>query len=92
MLVEQLFRNLQEDSLWNAKPLCLGLAGAFLFDLYLFSHSVLFNGLDSDAASIRGAVHALMVPLLLLSDHAAQRLGRPRCACRARRRSIRRRC
>ena len=67
VLVEQLFRNLQEDSLWNAKPLCLGLAGAFLFDLYLFSHSVLFNSLDTDAVDIRGAVHALVVPLLLLS-------------------------
>jgi len=67
VLVEQLFRNIQEDSLWNAKPLCLGLAGGFVFDLYLFSHSVLFNSLDTDAVGIRGAVHALMVPLLLLS-------------------------
>jgi putative PEP-CTERM system histidine kinase len=67
VLVEQLLRNIQEDSLWNAKPLCLGLAGTFLFDLYLFSHSVLFNSLDTDASDIRGAVHALMVPLLLLS-------------------------
>jgi len=67
VLVEQFFRNLQEDSLWNAKPLCLGLGGGFLFDLYLFSHSVLFNSLDADAASIRGAVHALVVPLLLIS-------------------------
>jgi len=67
VLVEQLFRNIQDDSLWNAKPLFLGLAGAFLFDLYLFSHSVLFNSLDTDAVSIRGALHALMVPLLLLS-------------------------
>jgi putative PEP-CTERM system histidine kinase len=67
VLVEQLYRNLQEDTLWNAKPLCLGLAGAFLFDLYLFSHSVLFNSHDVDAAAIRGAVHALVVPLLALS-------------------------
>ena len=67
VLVEQLFRNIQDDSLWNAKPLCLGLAGGFVFDLYLFSHSVLFNSLDTDAVGIRGAVHALMVPLLLLS-------------------------
>jgi putative PEP-CTERM system histidine kinase len=67
VLVEQLYRNLQEDSLWNAKPICLGLAGAFLFDLYLFSHAVLFNSQDLDAAAIRGAVHALVVPLLALS-------------------------
>jgi putative PEP-CTERM system histidine kinase len=67
VLVEQLLRNVHEDALWNAKPLCLGLAGTFLFDLYLFSQSVLLGGHDSDAQSIRGAVHALMVPLLFLA-------------------------
>ena len=67
VLLEQVFRNVTEDSRWNIKPMCLGLAGAFLFDLYLFSQSLLFNRLDSDALSIRGAVHTLIVPLLLLS-------------------------
>lgn len=67
VLLEQLFRNLTEDSRWNAKPLCLGLAGVFSFDLYLYSQAVLFNRLDGDALSIRGAVNALMAPLLLLS-------------------------
>ncbi len=68
MLVEQLFRNVSEDSRWNIKPLCLGLAGAALFDIYLYSQGVLFARLDADAASIRGAVHTLMVPLLILSS------------------------
>ncbi|HOM15350.1 MAG TPA: PEP-CTERM system histidine kinase PrsK [Rubrivivax sp.] len=67
VLVEQLLRNLHEDALWNAKPLCLGLGAVFLFDLYLFSQAVLFHSLDADAADIRGAVRALVVPLLLLS-------------------------
>ena len=67
ILLEQVFRNVTEDSRWNIKPLCLGLAGAFSFDLYLFSQAVLFNRLDGDALSIRGAVHTLIVPLLLLS-------------------------
>ena len=67
MLVEQLFRNVPEDSRWNAKPLCLGLAGTFLFDAYLYSYTVLFNRMDVDAGSVHGAVHALMVPFLLLS-------------------------
>jgi len=67
VLLEQVFRNVTEDSRWNIKPLCLGLFSAFLFDLYLFSESLLFNRLDADALSIRGAVHALVVPLLLLS-------------------------
>lgn len=67
ILLEQVFRNVEEDSRWNIKPLCLGLSGIFLFDLYLFSESVLFNRLDDDALSIRGLVHAFVVPLLLLS-------------------------
>lgn len=68
VLLEQVFRNATQDARWNIKPLCLGLAGIFLFDLYLFSQAVLFNHPDDDATSIRGAVHALMVPLLLVSS------------------------
>lgn len=68
VLLEQVFRNVEEDSRWNLKPLCLGLAGAFLFDLYIFSQAVLFNSLDQDALNIRGAIHALVAPLLLLSS------------------------
>ena len=68
MLIEQLFANVTDDARWNVKPLCLGLAGAALFDLYLFSQAVLFNRLDEDAMRIRGAVHALMLPLLVLAS------------------------
>ncbi|MGE0100201.1 MAG: XrtA/PEP-CTERM system histidine kinase PrsK [Hydrogenophaga sp.] len=67
VLVEQLFRNLPDDALWSAKPICLGLAGTFLFDLFLFSRAVLFGGIDHDAWNIRGLVHGAMMPLLLLS-------------------------
>lgn len=68
VLVEQLFRNLPEDAQWNAKPVCVGLAGCFVFDLYVFSQAVLFGGVDGDALSIRGLVHAALMPLLLLSS------------------------
>ena len=67
VLLEQLFRNASDDSRWNIKPLCLGLACAFLFDLYLYSQAVLFSRIDGDAFSIRGAIHALVVPFLFLS-------------------------
>ena len=67
ILVEQLFANVSEDVRWNVKPLCLGLVGGCLFDLYMYSQAVLFNRPDPDALAIRGAVHALVVPLLLLS-------------------------
>lgn len=63
-LLEQVYRNIAEDVRWSIKPLCLGLAGSFLFDLYLFSQAVLFSRLDSDAMSIRGLAHGALVPLL----------------------------
>jgi putative PEP-CTERM system histidine kinase len=66
VLIEQLFRNLPVDARWSAKPICLGLAGTLLFDVYLFSEAALFNGVDPDVAAARGFVHALMVPLLIL--------------------------
>ncbi len=68
MLIEQLFRNLPEDSRWNAKPLCLGLGVMFVFDLYIYSEAVLFGSFDPDAVSIRGAIHALAVPLLFVAS------------------------
>jgi putative PEP-CTERM system histidine kinase len=67
VLVEQLYRNVHEDSRWNAKPLCLGLTGTFIFDLYLYSQALLVGHFDEQALHVRGVVHALMVPLLFLS-------------------------
>lgn len=67
MLIEQLFRAVSDDSVWNIKPLCLGLAGQFVFDIYLFSNALMFNRIDGDAASVRGIVHAITIPLLLLA-------------------------
>lgn len=67
VLLEQLFRNLPEDAAWSAKPICLGLAGTFVYDLYLFSQVVLFQSFDADAFHVRGLVHAALMPLLLLS-------------------------
>ena len=66
-LIEQVFRNVAIDSRWNIKPICLGLGGAFLFDLYLYSDALLFARVDVDAFDIRGFVHALVVPLIALS-------------------------
>lgn len=67
VLLEQLLRNVDPESRWNAKPLLIGLGGAFLFDLYLFSDALLFNRLDVDAFNVRGLIHLAVVPLLGLS-------------------------
>jgi len=67
VLLEQLLRNVSHDLRWSIKPLCLGIGGAALFDLYLFSDALLFNRIDADAFSIRGFVHAIVVPLVAIS-------------------------
>ena len=67
-MVEQVFRNLAEDSRWNAKPMCLALAAVFIFDIYLFAETLMFGRFDADALIARGGVHALAVPLLAVAS------------------------
>lgn len=72
VLVEQLFRTISEDSRWNLKPLCLALLFQFAFDVYLFSDAMMFNRVDPDALSVRGFVHAITIPLLMLATERSQ--------------------
>lgn len=67
MLVEQLFRNIPDDARWSIMPLCLGLAGTFVFDLYLFADALLFNRVDTDAWAVRGFVYTLALPLVAVT-------------------------
>lgn len=64
VLVEQMLRNATADARWNAKPVCLGLGGIFVFDLFIGSQAALFQSFDGDAVSVRSLVHAAAVPLL----------------------------
>ena len=68
ILVEQLLRNVSADGRWNAKPVCLGLAAIFVFDLFIYSQAALFSRFDSDALSVRAAVHSTAVPLLFMAS------------------------
>jgi putative PEP-CTERM system histidine kinase len=72
VIVEQLFRSVTEDSRWNVKPLCLSLLFHFAFDIYLFSDAMMFNRIDSDALSVRGLVHIMTIPLLMLATERSR--------------------
>lgn len=72
ILTEQLFRSVTEDSRWNVKPLCLALLIQFIFDVYLFSDAMMFGHIDGDALSIRGFVHAMTIPLLMLTTERSK--------------------
>lgn len=67
MLVEQLYRGLPANSRWGIKPLCLALAAGYIFDLYLFADAFLFSRIDFDVWAVRGLVHALLIPLIVLA-------------------------
>lgn len=68
VLVEQMLRNATADARWNAKPVCLGLGGIFVFDLFIGSQAALFQHFDGDAVSVRALVHAAAVPLLYVAS------------------------
>ena len=72
VLVEQLFRTVSDDSIWNIKPLCLALLFQFGFDLYLFSDAMMFSHIDPDALAVRGFIHVITLPLLMLSSERSR--------------------
>ena len=67
VLLEQWLRHVPEDARWSIKPVAIGLAGTFIFDIYLFSQATIFQAVDAHALTARAWVHALMVPFLAWS-------------------------
>lgn len=67
VLIEQVYRNTPVENRWGIKFLCLGLGAMFAFDFYLFSDALLFRRMDADIWYARGAVNAIVVPLIALS-------------------------
>ena len=67
MLVELLFRSMSDDARWQVRPLCIGLAAIFAFDIYLYGDALLFGRVDVDVWSARGLVCLLAMPLAAVS-------------------------
>lgn len=67
VLVEQFYRNSSAQERWGIKHLCLALGGVFVFDFYLYSEAMLLATISPDGWIARGAVNALLVPLLWVS-------------------------
>ena len=66
-LVEMLYRNTPSAQRWSIKFLCLGIGGMFAYDLFLYSHGLLFNQITLGLWQARGVIHALVVPLIAIS-------------------------
>ncbi len=67
VLVEQLIRRVGPKGRWAIKPLCIGLAGVFAYDLYFFADAMLFGRLDADIWAARGIANALVIPFIVVA-------------------------
>ncbi|WP_137940054.1 XrtA/PEP-CTERM system histidine kinase PrsK [Chitinivorax sp. B] len=67
VLLEQLFRNTHTEQRWGVKFLCLGLAGIYVTDFYMYSEALLFQGIDRSTYEVRGFVAASMAALIGIS-------------------------
>jgi len=64
VLTEQLIRNARAESRRSVKFLCMGLGALFVYDFYLYSHELLFQGIDLALWDARGFINALVVPVI----------------------------
>lgn len=67
VLVEQVYLSTRPEDRWAIKFLCLGLAGLFAFDFFLYVNAALFNSLDPETWAARGYAVALVAPLIAVS-------------------------
>lgn len=67
ILVEQILRNANEQGRWALKYLGLGVGAMFAYDLFLFADTLLLRQMDLGLWSARGAVNALVAPLIAVS-------------------------
>ncbi|MCB1955988.1 MAG: PEP-CTERM system histidine kinase PrsK [Rhodocyclaceae bacterium] len=67
VLIEQLFRSLPADGRWAFKPMSLGLAAVFAFDIYFYAEGLLFQQVDAAVWAVRGFAHAVVLPLVALT-------------------------
>ena len=66
VLLEQVYRNAEADRRWSVKPLCLGLAAMYGFDLYLYAEALL---LLEATASEEGKRHAWRYTLARMTSY-----------------------
>ncbi len=67
MLVEQLLRRVPAQLRWGVRPLCVGLAGTFGFDLFFFADAMLFGRPDVDIWVARAVANAMVIPFIAVS-------------------------
>ena len=74
--IEQLYRNARPAQHNALKFFCLGLAGIFAYDLFLYSNAIVDGQINPLFWGARGFVVALCVPLLAISVKRSPSWGR----------------
>ncbi|MDB6063083.1 MAG: histidine kinase [Verrucomicrobiaceae bacterium] len=69
--VEQLYRNSQQDRL--IKLLSVAISSLFVYDIYLFSHALMFGAIDVDLWRARGSVNAIAGLFMIAGSIAVAR-------------------
>jgi putative PEP-CTERM system histidine kinase len=64
VLVEQVYRNTRASQEWSLKFLWIGAAALFAYDFCLYSTALLLRGIPVTMWDARGAINALVVPLI----------------------------
>jgi putative PEP-CTERM system histidine kinase len=64
VLTEVLYRNTPAQKRWSMKFLCIATGAIFAYDLFLYAETMLFRTVDQVLVEARGAVQALVTPLL----------------------------
>ncbi len=67
VMAENLYRNTDPERRWSIKHLCFGLGALFAYDLFVYANAILVRALDFDLLVARGAVDAVIMPLIALS-------------------------
>ena len=67
LLTEQFYRNSKKTKRWSIKFLCIGVGILFAYDLYMYSHATLFEGINPSLWNARGYINTVIVPLLIIS-------------------------
>lgn len=68
VLCEHVFRATPQGQRWGVKPLCIGVAALYGFDLFLFSDAALMKGIDASYWTSRAVAHVIPLPLVLVAS------------------------
>lgn len=67
VMLEQVYRSGDEAMRWGFKYLCVAIGSLFLYDFLMYSYALLSQRIDIGVWNARGAVNALVAPLVTVA-------------------------